>query len=323
MLLDLTADGAGSAAGLRGGAHRLVAAVRAGRGPARCRPPSCRSTWRVRRRRLRAGRAATGRVARHLSLGECRGPLLPGAHAQRGGVEGGGVPRPHADRQRRRSPRPGWDHERPRQPPGAPPHAATGRAGRQVAGARPARSGSPGRPTADVVRRRADRPGWHRALATGGTRRGSSPLDAPPGRFYADPFVVARPDGGAHVFVEDGPLDGGPARLSVLDARRGRRAAGTGARRPRAPDPPLLSLRLRGRGRAGTCCPRPPAPAPSSCSGARRFPWDWEPHAVLLRDVRAWDPTLLRHDGRYWLFVTMAAPGVRPSDGSACTPPTP
>ena len=35
---------------------------------------------------------------------------------------------------------------------------------------------------------------------------------------------------------------------------------------------------------------------------------------MLLRDVRAWDPTLLRHDGRYWLFVTMAAPGVRPSD---------
>ena len=30
--------------------------------------------------------------------------------------------------------------------------------------------------------------------------------------------------------------------------------------------------------------------------------------------MRAWDPTLLRHDGRYWLFVTMAAPGVRPSD---------
>jgi hypothetical protein len=35
---------------------------------------------------------------------------------------------------------------------------------------------------------------------------------------------------------------------------------------------------------------------------------------VLLRDVRAYDPTLLRHEGRYWLFVAMAAPGARPSD---------
>jgi hypothetical protein len=47
---------------------------------------------------------------------------------------------------------------------------------------------------------------------------------------------------------------------------------------------------------------------------AREFPWEWEPCGVLLRDVRAYDPTLVRHEGRYWLFVAMAAPGARPSD---------
>ena len=72
------------------------------------------------------------------------------------------------------------------------------------------------------------RPSWFVAVRN---REGLSPLRvglsfdttgfralafAPPGRFYADPFVVARPDGGAYVFVEDGPLDGGPARISVL-----------------------------------------------------------------------------------------------------------
>ena len=36
-----------------------------------------------------------------------------------------------------------------------------------------------------------------------------------------------------------------------------------------------------------------------------RFPDQWEPHAVLLDGVRAFDPTLIEHDGRWWMFVTI------------------
>ena len=39
---------------------------------------------------------------------------------------------------------------------------------------------------------------------------------------------------------------------------------------------------------------------------AVNFPDKWELHKVLLSDVVAVDPTLLQHDGRFWLFVNMA-----------------
>lgn len=43
---------------------------------------------------------------------------------------------------------------------------------------------------------------------------------------------------------------------------------------------------------------------------AVEFPWKWEHHRVLLDDVDAVDPALVEHDGRGWLFVTMARPGM-------------
>jgi len=35
------------------------------------------------------------------------------------------------------------------------------------------------------------------------------------------------------------------------------------------------------------------------------FPHKWEPHAVLLDNVRAFDATLLEHDGRWWMFAAV------------------
>ena len=138
-------------------------------------------------------------------------------------------------------------------------------------------------------------------------------LAAPPGRFYADPFVVARPDGGAYVFVEDGPLDGGPARISVLTL-----------------DPDGIQL-VPGRAvlerkthlsypfvfedqGSWYMLPETAGTGAIELLRAQEFPWRWEPCEILVADVRAWDPTLLRHDGHYWLFVAVAAPGARPSD---------
>ena len=39
-------------------------------------------------------------------------------------------------------------------------------------------------------------------------------------------------------------------------------------------------------------------------------------------DVSATDATLVRHDGRLWLFVAIAVDGNRATDSSSCTPPT-
>ena len=115
------------------------------------------------------------------------------------------------------------------------------------------------------------------------------------------------------MFVEDGPLDGGPARLSVLtlDADGAQQSpAHVVLERPTHLSYPFV---FEDEGE-WYLLPETAGTGTVELLRARRFPWDWEPHAVLLRDVRAWDPTLLRHDGRYWLFLTMAAPGVRPSD---------
>jgi hypothetical protein len=37
---------------------------------------------------------------------------------------------------------------------------------------------------------------------------------------------------------------------------------------------------------------------------ARRFPGDWEDLGILVPDVAAVDPTVVHHDGRWWLFFT-------------------
>jgi len=43
-----------------------------------------------------------------------------------------------------------------------------------------------------------------------------------------------------------------------------------------------------------------------------RFPDVWVPDTVLMRDVTAADATVLEHDGRWWMFVCIAPPGLSP-----------
>jgi len=51
-----------------------------------------------------------------------------------------------------------------------------------------------------------------------------------------------------------------------------------------------------------------PESADADCIEAFRcleFPNRWESHAVLMEDVRAFDSTLVQHDGRWWMFATI------------------
>jgi hypothetical protein len=173
----------------------------------------------------------------------------------------------------------------------------------------------------EAVRRVRSRPTWLVAVRVGaGLRPGRSgfgtqgftALEAPEGRFFADPFVV-HDDDGAHVFVEDGPVDGGPARISVV--RLDEKGRQQGVPRVVLDRPTHLSYPFVFRDN-GTWYLLPETAGTGTVElwRAREFPHDWERCAVLLDGVRAWDPTVLRHHGRYWLFATMAAPGVRPSD---------
>jgi hypothetical protein len=42
---------------------------------------------------------------------------------------------------------------------------------------------------------------------------------------------------------------------------------------------------------------------------AVQFPWQWRLDRILLRDVVAFDPTIVRHEGRMYLFATVPAKG--------------
>jgi hypothetical protein len=175
-----------------------------------------------------------------------------------------------------------------------------------------------GRGLREAMRRVRAQPTWFVAVrvgragsAAGFDPQGFRPLVPPPGRFYADPFVVRRPEGG-YVFVEDGPVGGGAARISVVElgADGKQRAARRVLERPTHLSYPFVFR----DGGEWYLLPETAGTGTVELLRAREFPWHWEPCCVLLRNVRAWDPTLLRHDGRYWLFVNMAAPGARPSD---------
>jgi hypothetical protein len=47
---------------------------------------------------------------------------------------------------------------------------------------------------------------------------------------------------------------------------------------------------------------------------AHSFPSGWALDSVLVSDVRAVDPTLIEHDGRYWLFANLAVEGASTND---------
>jgi hypothetical protein len=43
-------------------------------------------------------------------------------------------------------------------------------------------------------------------------------------------------------------------------------------------------------------------------------PWRWQPHTVLLENVRAFDATLWQAADRWWLFANVGAPGTDGND---------
>lgn len=162
-----------------------------------------------------------------------------------------------------------------------------------------------GRYSLSIVTRRFHRDQWQLAYRIGGERlsqSGLTRLSPEDGGFWADPFVVCRDDRtmiffeeyeaatskGRIVAVEIDPNgSAGPMKI-VLD-------------RDHHLSYPFLfeyedSLYMipesadAGRVEAFRCI---------------EFPDRWESHAVLLDNIRAFDATLLEHDGRWWMFAAV------------------
>ena len=173
----------------------------------------------------------------------------------------------------------------------------------------------------EAARRLVARPCWFVAIRAGRPEsstgwppdlRGFRPLAAPAGRFFADPFVVRNADD-VQLFVEDAPIGGGPGRIATLALdHSGRVRSGplVVLERPTHLSYPFVFA----DGGDWYMLPETAGTGTVELFRARHFPDEWELVAVLLRDIRAADPTLVRHDGRYWLFAAVAALGANPSD---------
>jgi hypothetical protein len=131
-------------------------------------------------------------------------------------------------------------------------------------------------------------------------------IPAPPGRFFADPFVLKHGDH-HYIFFEDRrPGDPG-ARISfvALDS------AGQ-------PSPPRPALEGRGHfsypfvfheGDDIFMIPETAAREVVELYRAVRFPREWVLEKVLLRGIVAADATLLVHNDRFWLFAAVDLDG--------------
>ena len=178
-----------------------------------------------------------------------------------------------------------------------------------------------GRALREAARRLTARPIWFIVIRVGRPEsstvwpsdlRGFHPLEAPAGRFFADPFLVRGADG-IQLFMEDAPIGGGPGRIATITLdRSGRVRSGPRVVLERSTHLSYPFVFMD----AGDWYMLPETAGTGTVElfRARRFPVEWEPVAVLLRDIRAADPTLVRHGGRYWLFAAVATFGANPSE---------
>lgn len=136
-------------------------------------------------------------------------------------------------------------------------------------------------------------------------------LIPPCDRFWADPFPWFH-DGRNFVFVEELPFSTGKGHISVIEFDGGGRVE---RHLPVLTLPWHLSYpylfdwdgelwMLPEAGHSGRL----------TLYRCKAFPDRWEEAAVLLEGVRTVDPTLIAHDGRWWLFVNIAPVGARIDD---------
>ena len=128
-------------------------------------------------------------------------------------------------------------------------------------------------------------------------------LAPPDGAFHADPLLF-RWNGGDYVFYEAFSYAAGKAAIACARVESGGELAGAKVvlDRPYHLSYPFVFEH------AGSVYMMPETRMNRTLEmyRAEEFPSRWVLDNVLMPDVHAVDPTLLRYDGRYWLFVNLA-----------------
>jgi hypothetical protein len=141
---------------------------------------------------------------------------------------------------------------------------------------------------------------------------GFEPITAPRGHFYADPFVLPT-ETGARLFVEDWLPGARRGAISLLELDGQGRPMGQATRILDLPHHLSYPFVVRHDGRDVLI------PEAGQSGRIERFGIDpatgaWVAQGVLLEGLRATDPTLVEHDGRWWLFAAVPVPGGNPWD---------
>ena len=162
-----------------------------------------------------------------------------------------------------------------------------------------------GRYVANIAMRPFYRDQWQLAYRVGGerlSRKGLLRLAPARKGFWADPFVIRR-DGRTVIVFEEMPEDKPQGRIAVIEIDDDGRAG-----------PPRVVLErdhhlsypfLMEFNDSLFMVPESADAEKVEAFRCVSFPDQWESHAVLLNGVRAYDPTLIEHDGRWWMFVTI------------------
>lgn len=125
-------------------------------------------------------------------------------------------------------------------------------------------------------------------------------LQPPKGRFWADPYVLFQ-DGAHYVFFEDASLQTGIGHISVMIANKNGQfgTPKTVIQRPYHLSYPFV-FEWRGE---HYLVPESAENRTIELYRCIRFPDQWEFQYNLMEDVWAYDATLIKHAGLWWLFA--------------------
>lgn len=135
-------------------------------------------------------------------------------------------------------------------------------------------------------------------------------LRAPRGHFFADPFVIDA-DNRSYVFFEDFSRRSG--RGSIAYAELGKEIRSVEIRTALTAEHHLSYPCLFEDGTDIYMVPETYEAVEVQVFKATAFPTSW---SIVSRvpGLRAVDPTIVRWNGRYWLFCNVASPGMSPND---------